>query len=432
MSNFETLRDFRFGGNLNGRSFRLRLNGLTVHHVHDPTAPVIAFQTWYRCGSRDEEEGKTGVAHLLEHLMFGATRDYPIGEFDRKMEEAGAETNAATSTDFTYYYESLPRDAFEEALALESSRMRRLIIGREEIETEREVVENERRLYIDDDVEGRAIESLYALAFRHHGYRHPTLGWLDDIRRLRAKDCLSFYRKFYAPNNAALIVVGDIEASDALSLIDRHYSRFRPSQSIERPIRREPPQRKERRAKLQLKTATERLEIGYRSVGMRHRDYAAFELLLRLLANARSAPLRDSLIHRRELCLDLRANATPYEEDGLIEFGLNGRPGVSAEELLMAFDEELEKALSRGFAQAAIDRALNHLEFQLYTELDTALGRADSLGFYDAILGRPEAAFDLFDAARGLDASALESIARRYLSPRRRSVVLVKSAEETA
>src|SRR5690606_3071617 len=111
LSNFETLREFRCVGNLNGRSFRLRLNGLTAHHVHDPTATVIAFQTWYRCGSRDEEEGKTGVAHLLEHLMFGATRDYPIGEFDRKMEEAGAETNAATSTDFTYYYESLPRDA---------------------------------------------------------------------------------------------------------------------------------------------------------------------------------------------------------------------------------------------------------------------------------------------------------------------------------
>lgn len=429
MSAFETLRDFRFGGSLHGRSHRSKRNGLTVHHLYDPTAPVIAFQTWYRCGSRDEIEGKTGVAHLLEHLMFGATRDHAIGEFDQRMEDAGAETNAATSTDFTYYYESLPRDAFEEALALEASRMRRLIIGRQEIDTEREVVENERRLYIDDDVEGRAVEALYSLAFREHGYRHPTLGWLEDIRGLRAKDCLEFYRRFYAPNNAALIVVGDIEEAEALALIERSHGKLRPSPAIDRAARREPPQRSERRVALHLETASERVEIAYRGVGMRHRDHIAFELLLRLLANARSAPLRDSLVHRRELCLELRAGATPFEEAGLIEFGFNCRPGVAAEDALAAFDTELNAALDRGFDQPSIDRALNHLEFQLYSELDTALGKADALGFYDAIFGRPEAAFTLFDAAKRMTPADLMTIARRYLKPSRRSVVLVKAAE---
>lgn len=432
MSSFELIREFPFGGALRGRTLRSKRNGLTVHHLHDPTAPVIAFQTWYRCGSRDEIEGKTGVAHLLEHLMFGATRDYAIGEFDRRMEEAGAETNAATSTDFTYYYENLPREAFEDALMLEASRMRRLIIGRQEIETEREVVENERRLYIDDDVEGRSVEHLYALAFREHGYKHPTLGWLEDIRGLRAKDCLEFYRRFYAPNNASLIVVGDIEEDEALALIERSHGALRPSQESARIVRTEPPQRAERRETLRMETASERLEIGYRCVGMGHRDYPAFELLLQLIASSRSAPLRDSLIHRRELCLELSASATPFEEEGLIEFGISCRPGVSAEDTLAAFDEELDAALSRGFKQASIDRALNRLEFQLYNDLDTALGKADTLGFYDVILGKPEAAFTLFERARRFTPEQLRAIAKRYLRPSRRSVIIVKAQSGAA
>ncbi len=206
-------------------------NGLTVLVLVDAIAPVATYQTWFKVGSRHERPGKTGLAHLFEHLMFNETENLPAGTFDKKLEENGAETNAATWVDWTYYYESLPADRIKLAVKLEAERMARLVLREPQVKSEKEVVANERRYRVDDDVEGSANELLYKTAFTRHPYGWPTIGWMEDIQGFSPEDCVAFYRTYYAPNNATVVVVGDVRERDLLAAIVREYGPL-PSQPI--------------------------------------------------------------------------------------------------------------------------------------------------------------------------------------------------------
>ena len=206
---------------------RFRLgNGLRLLLLVDQAAPVVSYFTWFRVGSRHEKPGKTGLAHLFEHLMFNETQGLKAGEFDRKLEESGAESNAATWFDWTYYYEALPKDRFGLAVELESERMARLVLREPQVVSEKEVVTNERRMRVEDDPEGTANEILYKTAFTKHPYHWPTIGWMDDIQGFTPSDCEAFYATYYAPNNATVVVVGDVTEEDVLT-------RVRDGQSID-------------------------------------------------------------------------------------------------------------------------------------------------------------------------------------------------------
>lgn len=421
-------RSFVFGPGLPGSTFRFQ-NGLRLHVLPDHAAPVVAFQSWFSVGSRHERAGKTGLAHLLEHLMFGATKRHPLGEFDRLMEEAGAEVNAATWLDWTFYYENLPRDAFPLALELEADRMRSLVIGEREVATEKEVVENERRMRVDDDVDGAAEEALWQLAFGRHPYGHPTIGWLEDIRGFTARDCREFYEAHYAPNAATLVVVGDVDVDETVERVRELYGRFKPrTRPAERRVERRLPER-ERRKTLRLPTPIPRVEVGYRAFSARDPRFAAITLLSELLFGGRGAPLVDALVHRDELCLAVRGGANPFELDGLFEVSLTCRPETSPEDALAAFDRRLAEALEKGFSAKDLVRAKNRVEFQTLSSFETALGKAESLGFHDLVLGVPEGAFATLERQRALTAPELLSLAKKLFDPKRRSVVLVERSE---
>src|SRR5688572_24852575 len=208
----------RIGRALHARRWRLD-NGLGVIVVVDRTAPIVSYQTWYRVGSRHEEVGKTGLAHLFEHLMFAQTETLTPGEFDRVVERTGGESNAATWVDWTQYRLSLPAMDLPLAVRLESERMSRLVLTPETVEPERDVVTNERRERVEDDVDGWLDEQLMATAFEVHPYRWPTIGWMADIRSVGLDDIRAFYRTWYAPNNATLVVVGDVDEPALLQLV---------------------------------------------------------------------------------------------------------------------------------------------------------------------------------------------------------------------
>ena len=192
-------------------------NGLRVLIWEDHRVPLFAYQTWFRVGSRHEQGGRTGMAHLFEHMMFKATSNHKEGEFDRIMEQHGAQTNAATWVDWTYYREKLPAGNLDLLCGLESDRMENLVLDEGQLESEREVVINERLLRVDNDPEGLLYEKLYALAFgRSHPYGWPTIGWMDDIRAISLEDCRDFYGRYYAPNNATITLVGDVDRDEAM------------------------------------------------------------------------------------------------------------------------------------------------------------------------------------------------------------------------
>ncbi|HEY0191466.1 MAG TPA: pitrilysin family protein, partial [Kofleriaceae bacterium] len=248
----------RVGRGITARRYRLA-NGLGLVTAIDRSAPIVALQTWYRVGSRHERPGATGMAHLFEHLMFGQTQKLAPGEFDRLVEVTGGESNAATWVDWTYYRLSLPARDLELGVRLESERMQLLVLEPVPVEAERDVVTNERRERVEDDVDGWLDEQLMAHAFTEHPYRWPTIGWMEDIRALALPEIRAFYRTWYAPNNATLICVGDFDEQQLLGLVADHYGHIPPAELPVTTAPAEPAQTRERVVRAPKPIATDRL-----------------------------------------------------------------------------------------------------------------------------------------------------------------------------
>jgi len=267
-----------FGPSMRVKRFRMG-NGLRILLLVDRSAPVVAYHTWYRVGSRDEKPGKTGLAHLFEHLMFNETKHLKAGEFDRTLEENGAESNAATWLDWTMYHEALPAPKLSLAAKLEADRMANLVLRDKQVSSEKEVVANERRYRVDDDVEGAVNEMLYQLAFTTHPYHWPTIGWMTDIQGFTTSDCESFYKTFYAPNNATVVIVGDVDEKGALEIVRKEYGALPPSTLPNKEFPAEPPQASERRKDVKKPTATQKIMLGYKSPAIGSADHAALTVL---------------------------------------------------------------------------------------------------------------------------------------------------------
>lgn len=415
-----------FGPALRLERFRLG-NGLEVLLCEDHSAPVVAYHTWYRVGSRHEREGKTGLAHLFEHLMFNETEKLPAGEFDRKLEEAGAESNAATWLDWTQYTIAVPKQQLGLVITLEAERMSHLVLRDPQVTSEKEVVANERRYRVDDDVEGSVSEVLWATAFREHAYKWPTIGWMADIEGFTTEDCQEFYRTYYAPNNACIVVAGDVTEAALLGRIQKAYGHLPSSTLPLEDVRPEPPQIEERRKELTKPTATEKVAVGYHAPAMGDFDHPALSLLSEVLFGGRASRMHQLLVRKLEIATEVRVFVGPFRDPGLMEIYASARGAHSAEELLAAMDEELAIVTAEPIADDEIERARARMELSLIAGLETADGKASTIGFYDTVLGRPAAAFERLEDLRRVSASDLRRVARRYLTPERRSVILVRA-----
>jgi zinc protease len=418
-----------FGEQLRVERWRLG-NGLRIRLLLDRSAPVVSYHTWFGVGSRHEEEGKTGLAHFFEHMMFNETKSLPWGEFDRRMEAAGGETNAATWIDWTYYFESLPADELPLAIELESDRMRNLVVRRPQVESEREVVANERRMSVEDDVHGMADERLHALAFgRAHPHGWPTLGWMDDIRGYRVSDCRAFYRTWYAPNNATVVVVGDLDREDALARLQAAYGSIRPSTLPERPAPPKPRQRKERRARLTWPTATEKLCLGWHAPPYASLDHAAAEVVDELWTGGRSSRLYRRLVEELELVSELRGGVSGLRHGGLFDLWISMREGHTASEALAVLDEEVERICGEPVDEAELSKVKSRLELFFLTHVETTGGKAEQIGYGEQVADDPGHAFVRLGELRRVTAEDVTRVARRMLQPGRRSVVHVVPKE---
>lgn len=423
VSHLETIP---FGRALTVERFRLD-NGLGVLLLQDKSAPVVAYHTWFRVGSRHEKPGKTGLAHLFEHLMFNEVEGLPAGEFDRKLEEAGAENNASTWLDFTQYNESLPKNQIGLVVKLEAARMSKLVLRDPQVTSEKEVVANERRYRVDDDVEGAVDELLWKTAFQVHPYRWPTIGWMEDIQNFTTEDCAAFYSTYYAPNNATVVVVGDFSEASLLEKISQSYGDLAPAELPIEDLEPEPPQQEERRLEVVKPTPTEKLAVGYKGPALGDADHIAVSLLLEVLFGGRASRLQKLLIRELELATDLRASVGPHRDPALIEVFVSAREGRRAEEVLEVMDRELDRVRREPVTNAEIERARARAELGLVGGLETADGKASTLGFYETVLGEPAAAFSRLRAMQRVDAGDLLRMARRYLVPRARTVIFVRS-----
>lgn len=412
-----------FGEALALRRFRLG-NGLTVLLLVDRAAPTVSYHTWFRVGSRHEKPGKTGLAHLFEHLMFNETTTRRLGEFDRLMERAGAEANAATWTDWTYYYENAPARALPLLVELEADRMANLVLRAPQVTSEKEVVANERKLRVDDDVEGKAIELLYANAFRRHPYRWPTIGWMTDIRGFTVRDCRAFYRSHYAPSNATLIIAGDFDEARALRLVQRHYGglpKGRPMRPVATP--KEPSQRAERVVQLHAPTAAEKILLGYQAPAFSDPSTPALVVASEILFGGRSSRLHRLFCVEREVALSVRGSLAPFVDPGLFEMWISVHRRKRRQDALALLDTELERLGAEGPSELELSKAINQLELSFLHGMETAGGKAEQIGFYEIVASNGAAVFDRLEAYRRVRASDVRRVVTRYLRPSRRTRV---------
>jgi predicted Zn-dependent peptidase len=400
-------------------------NGLRVRFLTDTSAPTVSYYTFFQVGSRNERLGATGISHLFEHMMFNGAAKYGPKEFDRVLESRGGHSNAYTSNDLTAYYEDFASDALETVVDLEADRMRSLRLTSDSLEQEREVVKEERRLRTENSIFGLMEEQLEALIFLAHPYRWPVIGWMDDIERITREDCEGFFRTYYAPNNAAVYAVGDLDPDRALALVERQYGDI-PAGPRPAPVPLgEPPQRGERRATVRYPAQAPALLIGWRGPAARSPDAAALDVLQVCLAVGESSRLRRRLVHEEEVAVSVSISWGWRIDPGVFLAFAELSPGVSPARAEALLWEEIDRSAAKGVSAAEVRRAQALLRSSVLHELATHHGIAHALGQAEALLG------DWREAGRSLEHYAavtprdVRRVAADYLDPSKRCVVVL-------
>lgn len=416
-----------------GQSLRVRryvlANGLRIVLSSDRSAPIFSYQTWYRVGSRHERPGATGMAHFFEHLMFGETANVPAGEFDRLIEAAGGDNNAATWRDWTYYRTSLPAAELDLAVRLESDRMRHLTLSDDQVETERGVVMSERQERVDDDIDGFLDEQLDALAYRSHPYGWPTIGHMNDIRNLKRRAIGEFYRTYYAPNNAIVVVVGDIDENQALAAIARAYGDI-PAADIPAPgAVDEPAQSEPRLATFTRPVAAERLLVGYKVPGLGHPDWAVADFISALLCSGPSSRLYRRLVVDTEMASSVDGGVPPFRDPALFRFSVNLARGRQATEAIDAIDAELQALAETAVPALELAKIKNGVETDFWTEMEDCDGKAENLGHYEATLGDFSQLFAVAERLAQVTDDDIRRVAATYFLPELRTAVVARPSE---
>lgn len=419
-----------------GRASRLEVaqheleNGLTILSIVDHVAPVVAYQSWLRVGSAYEQPDKTGLAHLFEHLMFNESENLAPGVFDRKLEELGAQNNAATWLDWTYYHEIAPAESLPEVMALEAERLAHLKIQTEQLEKEREVVANERRLRVEDDVTGTMDEKLHLLAYHQHPYRWPTIGWMEHILNFTVEDCREFYRTFYAPNNVTLVIAGDFDEADTLARTEDLYGALDRQDVPVPPDVAEPPQTEERREVISWPMSASRLSIGYPVVSLDHPDHAPLTAANEVLFGGRSGRLRARLTDEEELVSDVFGWVPPLRWPGLHMIHAALREGRSWERVVEIIDEEIERLAETGPTTGEMEKATARSERSFFEGLDSADGKAEKLGFFHTALDDFQKLFERVERLEKVTPDDIVRVVETYFRHGARSLVVAEPATE--
>ncbi len=398
-------------------------NGLKILLVEEPKAPVVTVQVWYRAGSRNEITGKTGLAHLTEHMMFKGTPKYGKGEFSRIVAKNGGTENAFTGKDFTAYFESLSSDRLGLALELEADRMTNLLLDAKEFQLERDVVKEERRLRTEDDPQSLVVEALYAAAFMAHPYQSPVIGWMSDLNQLERKDAVAFYKRFYVPNNAVLVIVGDIDPKKTLQKIQATFGKV-PKGFPAPPFRIvEPEPSGERRIVIKKEAQLPFIIAGYRTPNYDHPDHYALSVLTNILTSGKSSRLYRALVYDKKLALDTGGDyeSLSADPDLLYVYGVPP-PGVSLHLLEEALFAELERLKTEPVGERELQKAKNQIEAGFIMGRDSNFYRAMQIGTAEAVGAGYAYQESYVENIRKITAEDLMRVAQTYLTEDRRTV----------
>jgi zinc protease len=403
-------------------------NGLRVIVHRDPTSPIVAVHLMYHAGSKDERIGRTGLAHLLEHLLFEGSEHCPKGSFDRMLERVGGTNNGSTWFDRTNYYEVVPNHAVELALWLERDRMAHFlpILDEEILEVQRSVVMNERRQVYENRPYGMAHERLNQLLFpADHPYSWPTIGYMPDLEAMELEDARSFYERFYTPDNAVLVLAGDIGPDEGFLWAEKYMGDIPAGGSP--PVQPGPmdPGLPGRTEVMEDRVSFPRIYHANAVAPFGSDDWVALDVLSYLLADGESSRLQKALIREGQIAQDVDTYLYPTQLAGIFGFIATARTGVPAERLISTIDEVIAGVIGEGVSGAELDGAIRRARKDQLQSFSTVEDRADELAYATTVLGSPDRLEEMLNHYVEVTADDVRRVAERYLNPERRATVIV-------
>jgi zinc protease len=397
-------------------------NGLRVVVMPNTRAPVVTQALWYRVGSTVEKPGKTGLAHFLEHLMFKGTTKYPAGEYDRLMKENGAIHNAFTTSDYTGYYQRIASDKLELVIDIESDRMKNLVLTEADVLPERDVVKNERLQRIENDPSGPFWEKNRVALYGTHPYGRPVIGEMNDVASLTLQDALGFYRSYYQPRNAVLIISGDVDPAKARQLVEKYYGPLQnsPEAAMIEPlpvVSRPAGQRSELIDPRVTTPLVAKMNIAPNYVSQESREALALDFFTQIIGSGAESRLYDALVTKQGLAAHVGANTNLQSRAyGQVSIYAVPNPGVGIDKLEQALNQELKNILDTGITQAELDRQINRAYANLVYMLDDreAFAREAGIG---VVLGLSPA--EVFDTSAWATVTTDEvmAAARKHIVP---------------
>lgn len=397
-------------------------NGLRLLIWPDHHIPNIAFYNWVHVGSRNESTGSTGLAHFFEHMMFNGTSHRAQGEFDRLMEASGASNNAYTSQDVTVYQAWFPRAALALVLELESDRMAHLSFAPAVVENERQVVYSERRLRVDDSNAATLEELVQATALLAHPYRNPVIGWPSDILSWTLADLQRFYRTYYAPNNCTVVLVGDVEITQALALAQRSLGAIPAGPPPPPVVTREPLQQGERRLRLQRPGQNPLVHYAYHALAASDSLEPALNILQTVLLAGDASRLNRALVEEGKLAVAVGGGWPQGFDPNLFYIQATLPVGGSIERFEAALDVELQRVTAEGITDQELRRAKNIIAADFWRGLSTIDGKARMVGEYAVIHGDHHLLFAAPQAYESVTQQDVLTAARQVFDPRRRTI----------
>lgn len=407
-------------------------NGLTVLLHEDHNVPMISYHTWYRVGSRDEQVGTTGAAHMLEHMMFKGAKKYSGKEFDHLLHANGITNNAFTSWDYTGFYENLPSSKLEMMMDMEVDRMRDLAIKKEDLTSELQVVGEERRWRVDNNPMGLLREALFMQAFDKSPYHWPVIGYMTDIQAYTPEKLRYFYDKFYVPNNAVLVLAGDFDSAKVKPMIEKYYGVLKPSPLAKRTYIRDPQPTQPTKKIVESEVEATTVMMAFPAVESGHADSYALDLLASVLGAGSSSRLHKKFVYQDQVATSAGVHNLTNADSGLFIFSLALKPGESSTKVEPALRSEIKKLLSLSVMQKELEKSKNQLMKDFVDELATIDGKAQSLAVNEIIFGSYEKLFSDLEKYKQVTVQDLLRVAQNYLKPEHEILTILQPKAKVA
>ncbi|MBC8086841.1 MAG: insulinase family protein [Phycisphaerae bacterium] len=404
-------------------------NGLEVILHVDKSVPIVAVNSWYKVGSGDEKPGRTGFAHLFEHVMFMGSKNVPERKFDGWLEAAGASNNGSTSEDRTNYYETGPSNALPLMLWLDADRMGWLLptMDKPKLDLQRDVVKNERRERVENSPYGRVFETLLPVMYpKTHPYSWPVVGSMQDLSSASVEDVSEFFRKYYAPNNASIAIAGDIDPKEVKKLVTKYFGEI--PRNPDAPVRPTAPPAaltKDTVIVLEDRVQLPRMYYVWHGVKAFSADEPALEALCDIIAGGKSSRLYKSLVYEKQVAQDVGMGTQFGKLDGMVLLSATAKPGQHPRVLAGEIDATIAKVAAEGITERELTQVKNGMRARLLDATSSVLGKADQLNFYNYFVGNPDYLAQDLARYEKLTRADVQRVAKDYVQGKPKIILTV-------